>query len=42
MWEKTLGIDEIKYELLPHEKLTNFELIKKIQNGNGICWRWNK
>ncbi len=26
---KTLGIDEIKYELLPHEKLTNFELIKK-------------
>ena len=39
---KTLGIDEIKYELLPHEKLSNFEQIKKETNmvtafvGDGI------
>ena len=26
-----LGIDKIKYELLPHEKLANFEQIKKRQ-----------
>ena len=37
-----LGIDEIKYELLPHEKLANFEQIKKETNmvtafvGDGI------
>ena len=39
---KTLGIDEIKYELLPHEKLSNFEQIKNETNmvtafvGDGI------
>ncbi|AXH10202.1 cadmium-translocating P-type ATPase [Malaciobacter halophilus] len=37
-----LGIDEVKYELLPQEKLTNFEAIKKQTNkvtafvGDGI------
>ncbi|QDF28158.1 heavy metal translocating P-type ATPase [Halarcobacter anaerophilus] len=39
---KNLGIDEVKYELLPQDKLTNFEEIKKQTNavtafvGDGI------
>lgn len=39
---KQLGIDEVKYELLPQEKLTNFQAIKKQTNkvtafvGDGI------
>ncbi len=39
---QTLGIDEVKYELLPQDKLTNFEEIKKQTNkitafvGDGI------
>lgn len=39
---KKLGIDEVKYELLPQDKLSNFEIIKKQSNkatafvGDGI------
>lgn len=32
-----LGIDEVKYELLPQEKLTYFEKIKTDQSTYGFC-----